>query len=186
VAGTLTIAQPVAFIPEDRTTEGLIGEMSLTENLVLGMSDTPAWSGRDGSLGGSRWGGIRWDLARRRMEQLIGSFGIRSAGPDAEARTLSGGNQQKVIIARALERTPRVIVAEHPTRGLDILATREVHDRLRAAAAAGAAVLFSSGDLDEVVQLATRVVVAAGGHLFDMPAGAGRPEIGAAMLGRPR
>jgi general nucleoside transport system ATP-binding protein len=186
VAGTLTIAQPVAFIPEDRTTEGLIGEMSLTENLVLGMSDTPAWSGRDGSLGGSRWGGIRWDLARRRMEQLIGSFGIRSAGPDAEARTLSGGNQQKVIIARALERTPRVIVAEHPTRGLDILATREVHDRLRAAAAAGAAVLFSSGDLDEVVQLATRVVVAVGGHLFDMPAGAGRPEIGAAMLGRPR
>ena len=174
-SGALTVAQPVAFIPEDRTTEGLIGEMSLTENLVLGMSDAGAWSGR---------GGIRWAAARRRMDELIDSFGIRASGAAAAARTLSGGNQQKVIIARALERAPRVIVAEHPTRGLDILAAREVHDRLRAAAAAGAAVLFSSGDLDEVLQLATRVVVVAGGRLLDVPAGAGRAEIGAAMLGR--
>ena len=174
-SGALTVAQPVAFIPEDRTTEGLIGEMSLTENLVLGMSDAGAWSGRSG---------IRWAAARRRMDELIASFGIRASGAGAAARTLSGGNQQKVIIARALERAPRVIVAEHPTRGLDILAAREVHDRLRAAAAAGAAVLFSSGDLDEVLHLATRVVVAAGGRLLDVPAGAGRAEIGAAMLGR--
>ena len=176
-SGSLEVAQPVAFIPEDRTTEGLIGEMSLTENLVLGTSDTPGWDGP---------GGIRWAAARRRMDELIGTFGIRASGPAAEARTLSGGNQQKVIIARALERAPRVIVAEHPTRGLDILAAREVHDRLRAAAAAGAAVLFSSGDLDEVVQLATRVVVVAGGRLLDVPAGAGRSEIGAAMLGQVR
>ena len=117
------------------------------------------------------------------MDELIGAFGIRASGPAAEARTLSGGNQQKVIIARALERRPRVLVAEHPTRGLDILAARDVHDRLRAAAAAGAAVLFASGDLDEVMQLATRVVVATGGRLVDMPPGAGRAEIGAAMLG---
>ncbi len=177
VAGSLRVAQPVAFIPEDRTTEGLIGEMSLTENLVLGTSDMGAWSGR---------GGIRWAAARRRMDQLISSFGIRANGAAAAARTLSGGNQQKVIIARALERAPRVIVAEHPTRGLDILAAREVHERLRAAAADGAAVLFSSSDLDEVLHLATRVVVAAGGRLLDVPAGAGRGEIGAAMLGRAR
>ena len=76
-----------------------------------------------------------------------------------------------------------MLVAEQPTRGLDILAAREVHDRLRAAAAAGAAVLFSSGDLDEVMQLATRVVVTTGGRLVEMPLGAGRSEIGAAMLG---
>jgi len=175
-SGSLVVAPPVAFIPEDRTTEGLIGEMSLTENLVLGTGDTSAWDGP---------GGIRWAAARRRMEELIGAFGIRASGAAAEARTLSGGNQQKVIIARALEREPRVIVAEHPTRGLDILAAREVHDRLRAAAAAGAAVLFSSGDLDEVVHLATRVVVATAGRLVDMQPGAGRAEIGAAMLGQP-
>ncbi len=175
-SGSLVVGPPVAFIPEDRTTEGLIGEMSLTENLVLGTSDTSAWDGP---------GGIRWAAARRRMEELIGAFGIRASGAAAEARTLSGGNQQKVIIARALEREPRVIVAEHPTRGLDILAAREVHDRLRAAAAAGAAVLFSSGDLDEVVHLATRVVVATAGRLVDMQPGAGRAEIGAAMLGQP-
>jgi ABC-type uncharacterized transport system ATPase subunit len=172
-SGSLEVAQPVAFIPEDRTTEGLIGEMSLTENLILGTSDTPGWAGP---------GGIRWAAARRRMDELIGAFGIRASGSAAEARTLSGGNQQKVIIARALERQPRVIVAEHPTRGLDILAAREVHERLRAAAVAGAAVLFSSGDLDEVVQLATRVVVTAGGRLVDMPIGAGRSQIGTAML----
>ena len=174
VSGLLVVAEPVSFIPEDRTTEGLIGEMSLTENLVLGTSDTPGWAGR---------GGIRWAAAGRRMDELIGAFGIRAGGPAAEARTLSGGNQQKVIIARALERRPRVLVAEQPTRGLDILAAREVHDRLRAAAAAGAAVLFSSGDLDEVMQLATRVVVTTGGRLVEMPLGAGRSEIGAAMLG---
>ena len=121
--------------------------------------------------------------AGRRHGAAWRSSSARSA---AEARTLSGGNQQKVISARALARGPRVIVAEHPTRGLDILAAREVRDRLRAAAAAGAAVLFSSGDLDEVVQLATRVVVAAGGQLLEMPAGAGRSEIGEAMLGQVR
>jgi len=172
--GRLKVAEPLAFIPEDRTTEGLIGEMSLAENLVLGLTDLPGWTGRSG---------LRWPAVRRRMGQLIDAFGIRAAGPDAAAATLSGGNQQKVLVARALERGPRVIVAEHPTRGLDILASREVHDRLRAAAAAGAAVLFSSGDLDEVVGLASRVVVAAGGRLTEMPIGVGRAEVGAAMLG---
>ena len=173
--GTLEVTGPVAFIPEDRTTEGLVGEMSLTENLVLGAGDAAPW------ISGRR---IRWDVARARMESLIGSFGIRAAGPDVAARTLSGGNQQKVVVARALERVPRVIVAENPTRGLDIRAAREVHDRLRSAARDGAAVIFSSGDLDEVLELATRIVVVARGRLEAAPPGAGRVEIGSAMLGR--
>jgi simple sugar transport system ATP-binding protein len=149
--------------------------MSLTENLVLGAGDAAPW------ISGRR---IRWDVARARMESLIGSFGIRAAGPDVAARTLSGGNQQKVVVARALERVPRVIVAENPTRGLDIRAAREVHDRLRSAARDGAAVIFSSGDLDEVLELATRIVVVARGRLEAAPPGAGRVEIGSAMLGR--
>jgi simple sugar transport system ATP-binding protein len=173
--GTLEVTSPVAFIPEDRTTEGLVGEMSLTENLVLGAGDDAPW------ISGRR---IRWGAARARMESLIGAFGIRAPTADVEARTLSGGNQQKVIVARALERAPRVIVAENPTRGLDIRAAREVHDRLRGAAREGAAVMFSSGDLDEVLELATRIVVVAKGRLYAVPPGAGRQAIGAAMLGR--
>jgi len=89
-----------------------------------------------------------------------------------------------VVVARALERAPRVIVAENPTRGLDIRAAREVHDRLRGAARDGAAVIFSSGDLDEVLELATRIVVVAAGRLEATPPGAGRAEIGSAMLNR--
>ena len=175
VGGTLDVAGPVAFIPEDRTTEGLVGEMSLTENLVLGAGDDAPW------ISGGR---IRWGAARARMESLIGAFGIRAPNADVQARTLSGGNQQKVVVARALERKPRVIVAENPTRGLDIRAAREVHDRLRGAARGGAGVVFSSGDLDEVLELATRVVVVAKGRLYAAPPGAGRQAIGAAMLGR--
>ncbi|MGE5092662.1 MAG: ABC transporter ATP-binding protein [Bacillota bacterium] len=174
-SGTLETTGPVAFIPEDRTTEGLVGEMSLTENLVLGAGDGAPW------ISGRR---IRWGVARARMASLIDAFGIRAPGPDAEARTLSGGNQQKVVVARALERAPKVIVAENPTRGLDIRAAREVHERLRRAAREGAAVIFSSGDLDEVLELATRIVVVANGRLAAAAAGAGRAEIGAAMLGR--
>ena len=173
--GALEVTGPVAFIPEDRTTEGLVGEMSLTENLVLGAGDDAPW------ISGGR---IRWGAARARMESLIGAFGIRASTAEVPARTLSGGNQQKVVVARALERAPRVIVAENPTRGLDIRAAREVHDRLRGAARNGAAVIFSSGDLDEVLELATRVVVVAAGRLHAVPPGAGRPAIGAAMLGR--
>jgi simple sugar transport system ATP-binding protein len=173
-SGRLEVAEPVGFVPEDRTTEGLVGEMSLTENLVLGLADDARW--RAGA-----W--IRWPAARRRAAELIDIFRVRADGSEVPARTLSGGNQQKLIIARALEMQPRVLVAEQPTRGLDIGAAADVHARLRAAAASGAAVLFSSSDLDEVVALATRVVVAVQGRLLEMQPAADRAAIGAAMLG---
>ena len=173
-SGRLEVAEPVGFVPEDRTTEGLVGEMSLTENLVLGLADDARW--RAGA-----W--IRWPVARRRAAELIDIFHVRADGSEVPARTLSGGNQQKLIIARALEMQPRVLVAEQPTRGLDIGAAADVHARLRAAAARGAAVLFSSSDLDEVVALATRVVVAVQGRLLEMQPAADRAAIGAAMLG---
>ncbi len=173
-AGTLVVTGTVGFIPEDRTTEGLIPAMSLTQNLVLGSGADADWMAA---------GRIAWPAARRRMAELLEQYGIRVEGPDAAAATLSGGNQQKVVIARELDRRPAVLVAENPTRGLDIRAAAEVHHRLRAAARDGAAVLVASTDLDEVLAVADRAVVMAGGRLIDVPAGAGRAAIGALMLG---
>ena len=159
-----------AFIPEDRTTEGLIPDFSLTENLAL----VPRVAGR--------W--VPWSLRRERMTALIAAYGIKAPGPDVPASSLSGGNQQKVVVARALEGGPGLIVAENPARGLDVGAAREVFERLRAAAAAGAAVIFHSTDLDEVTTWADRIVVMSGGRLIFPPDGADRNTIGALMVSR--
>jgi simple sugar transport system ATP-binding protein len=171
--GLRDVAEPVAFIPEDRSTEGLIPEMSLTENLALGSSESDPWiRGRT----------IDWREARARTAALLEEYAVAAPGPEAPAATLSGGNQQRVVVARELSRRPRVVVAENPTRGLDIRATATIHARLRRAASEGAAVLFHSSDLDEVLELATRVVVASRGALIEPPPGATRETIGALML----
>lgn len=157
-----------AFVPEDRTTEGLILEFDLTENLAL----VPA----DGA------GVIDWRAHRSRAEQAISTYGIKATGADALAGTLSGGNQQKVVVARALQGAPRIVVAENPARGLDVAATEEIFSRLRRAAADGAAVIFHSPDLDEVLTWADRVVVMAAGRVLTPPAGADRSVIGTMMV----
>jgi len=171
--GLREVAVPVAFIPEDRSTEGLIPEMTLTENVVLGSSATDPWiRGRT----------IDWREARARSAALLEEYAVAAPGPETPAATLSGGNQQRVVVARELSRQPRVVVAENPTRGLDIRATATIHARLRRAALEGAAVLFHSSDLDEVLELATRVVVASRGVLIQPPPDATRETIGALML----
>jgi ABC-type uncharacterized transport system ATPase subunit len=172
--GRLEVAQPVAFIPEDRTSEGLIPELDLTENVALGLGLDAPWIRR---------GRIRWGQARARTADLLQEFGITASGPHARAASLSGGNQQKLIVARELSRSPAVIVAENPTRGLDVVAASAIHARLRSAAAAGAAVLFHSTDLDEVLALAERVIVVARGVISEVPPQASRATIGAMMLG---
>lgn len=161
-----------AFIPEDRTTEGAIADFTLTENLAL----RPA-TGAPGRA-------IDWSALRARMTEIIRRHHVVTPGPDAPIAELSGGNQQKVIVARALEGSPELIVAENPARGLDVGAAREIFVRLREAAAAGAAVLFYSTDLDEVVTWADRVVVMHGGELLAPPVGADRNGIGALMVRR--
>jgi ABC-type uncharacterized transport system ATPase subunit len=171
--GLREVAEPVAFIPEDRTTEGLIPEMTLTENLVLGSSAAEPWI---------RGGAIDWRLARARATALLEDYAVAAPGPWVPAASLSGGNQQRLLVGRELSKRPAVVVAENPTRGLDMRATAAIHTRLRSAAAAGAAVLFHSSDLDEVLALATRVVVARRGELLVPPAGAARETVGALML----
>lgn len=172
--GPGTAGGATAFIPEDRSTEGIIATLSLAENLVLGLPADPRW--RRGPV-------LDWSAARARTAQLIEEFSIRASGSQALAGTLSGGNQQKLVLARALESRPALIVAENPTRGLDVSATRFVHDRLRQAAASGAAVVVHSTDLDEVLVLATRLVVVVRGRVIAVPRGATRDAIGALMLG---
>ena len=171
--GKLQVAQPVGFIPEDRTSEGLILSFSLTENVVLGLGEDAPWV---------RNGRVDWGEAERTTAELLQDLEVASTGPRTRAGALSGGNQQKLVVARELFRSPAVVVAENPTRGLDIRATRGVHARLRSAAAAGASVLFHSADLDEVLELAERIIVVTRGVIREAPPDATRAEIGTMML----
>jgi simple sugar transport system ATP-binding protein len=175
--GSLRVDRPVAFVPEDRTTEGLIPALSLTENVALGLARTAPWG---------RGIGLDWKAAAARTATLIDAFDVTADGPAAAAETLSGGNQQKLLIGRALALEPIVLVAENPTRGLDVHATRAVHDRLREAATRGLAVLVYSSDLDEVLTLGTRVVVMYRGQLMEVAPGTPREVVGRMMLGAGR
>lgn len=171
--GRLDVAGPVGFIPEDRTTEGLIPDLSLTDNVVLGSPGDAPWM---------RKHGIDWRAAREYTRRLLADYGVVAPGPDVPAATLSGGNQQKLVAARELASVPRVVVAEDPTRGLDIRAAESIHVRIRAAASGGAAVLFHSSDLDEVLALADRVVIMSRGSLMEPPEGGSRAVIGEMMV----
>jgi ABC-type uncharacterized transport system ATPase subunit len=172
--GALEVATPAAFVPEDRTTEAIIGELSVSQNVALGLGPRRWWG----------YGGVLdWDAIDRRTVELATSYGIRGARPTAPAASLSGGNQQKLVIARALARAPRVIVAENPTRGLDVHAAAAVWEVLGAAAAGGAALLVWSSDLDEIVTHSTRLAVIAAGELREVPRGWGIETIGRLMLG---
>lgn len=173
-SGSVSVSTPVSFIPEDRSSEGLIGELSLAENLVLSQGRSAPWV---------RGPWIDWTAATARSHEVIQAYGVHAAGPGAPAFSLSGGNQQRLIIAAALERRPRVLVAENPTRGLDLRATAEVHERLRDAAREGVAVIVHMADLDELINLAHRIAVLSNGNLFEVPSGADRVLIGRYLLG---
>ncbi|HJQ40948.1 MAG TPA: ATP-binding cassette domain-containing protein [Thermoanaerobaculia bacterium] len=136
-------------IPEDRTRDGIVAELSIAENLALKSS---AWNAKE---------------AAQHAERMIALYSIRASGPLQRAGDLSGGNQQKVILARELDRKPERIVAAEPTRGLDIEATRFVHEQLRAAAERGAEITLITSDLDEAFALADTIQVIYRGRLSD-------------------
>lgn len=157
-----TVAEP-AYIPGDRGDEGLIGDFTLAENMALRLQRFDDW--RRGP-----W--LRWARIRASTSEAIDRFSVRAPGPRSLARTLSGGNQQRLIVARELMGGPRLVVAENPTRGLDLAAASAVHQALRdhVAEAPDRAVVLVSNDLDEVLIHADRIVVAVRGRLVEVPA----------------
>lgn len=167
-SGRLHRPTDVGFVPEDRHHDALLLDASLTENYAL----------RDA---GSRHGRVPWRELAERTAAVLSQRDVRASGPEVNARTLSGGNQQKFVLARALDDAPPALVIENPTRGLDFRATAHVHDALRDARDAGLAILFYSSDLDEVLALADRVLVLHHGVLRQVPRE--REVVGRAMLG---
>jgi general nucleoside transport system ATP-binding protein len=165
----------VAHVPEDRIKDGLVASFSVAENLVLNTYDTPPFA--HGPVMDP--GVVRATAAERARE-----FDIRAPSVDVEVSTLSGGNQQKVIIARELSRPIRLLIASQPTRGLDVGSIEYVHRRIVGARDQGDAVLIISSELDEVMALADRILVMFRGHIVgERPGGADRDEIGLMMAG---
>jgi len=168
-------AQGLAFIPADRHTWALAGGLSVAENFAI-----------SGVIAGKYGSAIRVDTGaiRGAAKKAVESFdvqGVRSSGQ--KAGLLSGGNAQKLVIAREFSGTPRVVLAHSPSRGLDVRASAAVHDRLRAARDAGAGVLLISEDLDEILLLADRVGVMNRGRIaaeFNAPVD--RHAVGRALV----
>jgi len=167
--GSVSLPAAVAFIPEDRHRDAMALDLTLVENIALrGLS--------------TRRGRLPWDAFRQATVDVLARFDVRAAGPAATGRELSGGNQQKLILGRELAERPAMVVAENPTRGLDIRATAAVQEQLRAARDAGCAVVLYSSDLEEVLALSDRVLVVHAGHVATVQAPT-RESVGRAMLG---
>ncbi|MGN8215580.1 MULTISPECIES: ABC transporter ATP-binding protein [Halococcus] len=169
------IDRGMAYVPEDRQERGLVMEFDLTENGVLGSQHTPP-------IGGGR---IDWNGARGHATDIIEEYDVRPPEPAAAAHSLSGGNQQKFLVGREFERDPDVVVATHPTRGVDVGSTEFIHDRLLELRDAGVAVLLVSANLTEVRGLSDRLAVMHDGRFVDVvdPDAVTEEDLGLLMAG---
>jgi monosaccharide-transporting ATPase len=146
----------IAFSSENRRTEGVVGELSVRENIVLALQASRGWSR---------------PIPRRKQDELVERYittlGIRPADPDVAVRNLSGGNQQKVLLARWLITEPRLLIVDEPTRGIDVGAKAEIQRLLVELADGGMAVLFVSAELEEVLRLSHKIEVLRERHLVE-------------------
>ncbi len=165
-----------AYVPEERMRDGVIGDFSVAENLLLVDNDKPAYA---------RFGFLRQRAIRRHCEQLVEDFAVKTPSIDTPARNLSGGNIQKLIMARELSCEPRVLLVASPTRGIDVGSARYIHQRLIAQRDAGTAVLVISEDLDEVMAISDRILVMYEGRIIGSadPSTSTREAIGLMMAG---
>ncbi len=165
----------VAYIPEDRTEDGLVGDFSVAENLVLDVYDRPPFAA-----------GIALDLGaiRKSAGSLVTDYDVRTTSVQTTAGTLSGGNQQKVIVAREMSRENKVLLASQPTRGLDVGSIEFVHKQIVAARDNGVAVVIISSELDEIYALSDRIAVIYEGKIVGFcPPDTPETELGLMMAG---
>ncbi|HYL07885.1 MAG TPA: ABC transporter ATP-binding protein [Candidatus Udaeobacter sp.] len=170
------IDRGIAYIPEDRMGTGCVPDLSIKDNIILK-------SYRDSAM---RFGPvIRRDRAAARTKELMQRFDVRAPGADTLIRQLSGGNVQRVLLARELSASPRVLIAASPTRGLDVRSTHEIRGMLIQTAESGAGVLLISEDLDEILQIADRIAVLSAGRIAGIVdrATATLQELGLMMTG---
>jgi simple sugar transport system ATP-binding protein len=169
------LADGLGYVPEDRQHDGLVGPFTVAENLVLDMYDrSPFGSGV----------GLRLAEIRRNARARVAEFDIRTPSVDATANTLSGGNQQKVVLAREMSRPLKMFVASQPTRGVDVGAQEFIHKRIIAERDNGTPVVIVSTELDEVLALSDRIAVIYRGRIIGvLPGGASRDEVGLMMAG---
>jgi general nucleoside transport system ATP-binding protein len=168
----------VAYIPEDRSVDGLIKDFTVAENLILDQHDQPPFAG---GLA------LRWPAINQAAQDRIAEFDVRTSSYQTAVGTLSGGNQQKVIVARELSRPQsgiNLLIAAQPTRGVDVGSTEFIHARVIRERDAGSAVLLVSSELDEVLALADRIAVMYRGRILaTLPADTPRERIGLLMAG---
>lgn len=165
----------IAFVPESREEDGLISSFSIEENLILDLHDLPPFA--KGPV-------ISQSEVADNASKRVVEFDIRAQSPKDPASSLSGGNKQKVVLARELSRPVKLVVASQPTRGLDVGSIEFVHERIIAERDAGRGVLLFSTELDEVVALADRIAVMYRGEFIAIvPADTSREELGLLMAG---
>jgi ABC-type uncharacterized transport system ATPase subunit len=167
----------ISHIPEDRQKRGLISDFSVLENLILGSQDLPPFS-KDKIR-------INFTEVVNFARKLIREFSIKTPNEKTEVRYLSGGTQQRVVVAREFSRNPRLIIAAQPTRGLDVGATEYVHNKLIEMRGQGSGILLISADLDEIWMLSDRIAVIFEGKIVAVknPEETGKREIGLLMAG---
>lgn len=174
------IAQGVSYIPEERMVDGMIKEFSVAENLILRDHNKKPFS---------RGGFFNFRAISRQSDQLIEQFNVKTPSQDTPVKNLSGGNIQKLLLARELSRKPKVVIAAQPTRGLDVGATEYVHQVLTDQRGEGTAILLISEDLDEVLALSDRIIVIYEGEIMGevITEQANPEDLGLMMAGvRPR
>jgi simple sugar transport system ATP-binding protein len=165
----------IAFIPESRELDGVIGSFSIAENLILDLHDRAPYS---------KGINISAKVMQEEAEKRVAEFDIRTQSIMNSVSTLSGGNKQKVVIARELSRPIKVIVASQPTRGLDVGSIEFVHERILSERNAGRGVVLFSTELDEVIALADRIAVMYRGEILDIvDSKVTREELGLLMAG---
>ena len=165
----------LGFVPEDRTEDGLVADFTIAENLMLNRSDREPFARR---------GLIRLGFLKEFAEAKVKEFDVRSQGIETKAGALSGGNQQKVVLARELSRKLSLLVASQPTRGLDVGSIEFVHEQIVAARDAGTPVLIVATELDEATQLGDRIAVMYRGKIVGIvPPTTDRAVLGKMMAG---